>query len=425
MYKLRYDSLFGELMLLLAFVSIFNKPLMGLIRVPLFALIDEILLLISLFLLGVLFLISPRIKKIFLLTIGFLVYSIVISLLFGLNRNVLEITLQSLINVKFLIMFLAYYWIFKDNQDLLSRFFKWTLVISVAGLVLNIVLGTTFNDIFGLPPFIRPTGAIRYGGFVTPNHMAFLLAMFSGFWLKQVSLSRNYLNANDWAIIFAVSVGIIFTDSRSAMLGVAIFLFFFYKDELIKNAGKFIGFIALAGVLIFLIGAFTNLFESTWINIMDSLSQDSYYIRGIMINLSTQLSVIFFPIGSGAATFGSKFSDGSPVYELLGVAHRIFFVEQAGIYDSNVASLLGEYGIIGSVFYVYIFICLKRFLTKDDIKESPRMLNGLFWVFAFYTLTNPTLTNNVYILVSIPVFSFLSSGSSSDLKEGAVKTLET
>ena len=105
MYKLRYDSLFGELMLLLAFVSIFNKPLMGLIRVPLFALIDEILLLISLFLLGVLFLISPRIKKIFLLTIGFLVYSIVISLLFGLNRNVLEITLQSLINVKFLIMF--------------------------------------------------------------------------------------------------------------------------------------------------------------------------------------------------------------------------------------------------------------------------------------------------------------------------------
>ena len=53
------------------------------------------------------------------------------------------------------------------------------------------------------------------------------------------------------------------------------------------------------------------------------------------------------------------------------------------------------------------------------------MLNGLFWVFAFYTLTNPTLTNNVYILVSIPVFSFLSSGSSSDLKEVAVKTLET
>jgi hypothetical protein len=195
------------------------------------------------------------------------------------------------------------------------------------------------------------------------------------------------------------------------MLGVGLFLFFFYKDEMIKRARKFIVFTSLAIIVLILLGVFTNLYESIMINLKDSLRQDSYYIRGIMINLATQIGAIFFPIGSGAATFGSKFSDGSPVYEMLGVAHRVFFVEQAGIYDSNVASILGEYGIIGSAFYLYIFVRLKRFITSEDIKDGSRLLTGLFWVFSFYTLTNPTLTNNIYILVSIPVFAFLGAES--------------
>lgn len=411
MYKIRYHSWLGELMLLLAFISVFSRPLMGLIRLPIFVLIDEVLLLISLLLITILLFVSPKVKTIFILTLSFFGYSILISLFFGLNRDVLEIVLQSLINVKFLILFLAYYWIFNNHLNLLYRFFQGVLLISVIGFVLNILLGTTFNDVFGIPGFFRHTGSIRYGGFVTPNHMAFLLAMYTGFKLKQISQTRNYLNANDWAIIFAIVVGIAFTDSRSAMLGVGLFLFFFYKDEMIKRARKFIAFTFLAIIVLILLGLFTNLYESIWINLKDSLRQDSYYIRGIMINLATQIGAIFFPIGSGAATFGSKFSDGSPVYEMLGVAHRVFFVEQAGIYDSNVASILGEYGIIGSAFYLYIFVRLKRLITSEEIKDGSRLLTGLFWVFSFYTLTNPTLTNNIYILVSIPVFAFLGAGS--------------
>jgi hypothetical protein len=414
MFKLKYEALLGELMLIFAFLSIFNKPIIGLIKIPIFVLLDEVLLVLGLTLLLVFISFSSKVKKVFLLTLGFLLYSILISLWFGLNRSVLEIVLQSLINLKFLILFLAYFWVFKDKLYLLFRFFKVVVIISVLGLILNVILGTAFNELFGLPPFFRHTGFIRYGGFLTPNHMAFLLAMFVGFRLNNLSNKKRKIDYFEWSIIFASCLGIILTDSRSAMFGVAIFLFFYFKDEIFKKARMLLGFGFAAIILIVLFGAFTNLYESILINLRDSLREDSYYIRGIMINLASQISVIFFPLGSGVATFGSKFSDGSPVYEQLGVAHRVFFVEQAGIYDSNVASILGEYGIIGSAFYVYIFIHLKRFLLNFKKLENTRMLNSLFWVFLFYTITNPTLTNNIYILICIPVFAFFSQGSDSE-----------
>ena len=54
---------------------------------------------------------------------------------------------------------------------------------------------------------------------------------------------------------------------------------------------------------------------------------ESGYIRGIMIVHGFQLFYDNFPVGTGAATFGSVLSAGSHVYDTLGLADMSFFPE--------------------------------------------------------------------------------------------------
>ena len=77
------------------------------------------------------------------------------------------------------------------------------------------------------------------------------------------------------------------------------------------------------------------------------------YIRVLMIYYGAQLGLMFFPLGAGAGNFGGVLSADSPVYRLLGVSDMNFFQGLSGIYDSNLAALIGEYG-----YFFAILICV-------------------------------------------------------------------
>ena len=408
MLKLKYNSYLSGLLIFLGYLSIFNKPISGILKTTAIGYIDELMLVIGVILIAAILLLSKRVQTIHLLVFSFFFYSLIISLAFGLNPDKLDIFIQSLVNLKFFLLALTFLLVFRDRVEVLELFFRNVLIIAIIGFVLNVALGSNFNRVFDMPVFSRPTVALRYGGFLNPNHLAFLMALYIGTILSRARVSGSVLSLKQWGLILGSLIVIALTDSRTAIVGVFIFFVAFYWEFIVMNAKIFTSFLLLIGLSVVLLLLFSDILEMTLINLQGSFSLDSYYIRGIMINMAVQISYFYFPIGTGAASFGSLLSDGSKVYEDFGVAERLFFVEKRGIYDSSVASILGEYGIVGILFYGLMFYYLYRYFSFLFPARQQVMVKALFAAFFFYSVTNPTLTNNIYILISIPVFVIFS-----------------
>lgn len=118
--------------------------------------------------------------------------------------------------------------------------------------------------------------------------------------------------------------------------------------------------------------------------------ETSKYIRFIMLYHSFILSIDFFPFGTGAGTYGTVLSNGSWVYSYLGLSHLEFFRDFWGIYDSNIAGLIGEYGLIFSFF---IFVCLYK-LLRNIVKEK-RTTKFMIVVALIVCLFQPFLSYHV------------------------------
>lgn len=404
MLKFKYDTLLGAIFLGLAFISVFNKPLIGIFKIEIFNYLDEIIFVLCLLIIGIVLCFTKKVKSIYLLVFGFFIYSIIISMLFGYNRILGKVILQTLINIKFFIFLLTFIVLFQKKFTKIRTFFNYVLAFALIGFVLNVVLGSTFNHFFNIPIFKRPNLPMRYGGFLNPNHMAFLMVMTLGLILNRAKKSSGLLTNKDWVIILGSILVILLTDSRTAIVGVLIFFVSFYWFYLIRNTKILTTFLTLTIVFTMFLLLYTDMWETLIINIQGSFSLDSYYIRGIIMNMAVQINYLYFPIGTGAATFGSVLSEGSEVYEIFGVAKRSFFIEKRGIYDSSIASIMGEYGVIGIIFYFVIFKKLKLYLLSFTNTNKNYMINALIATFLFFSFTNPTFTNNIYILLSVPVF---------------------
>jgi len=400
--KLIYDRVYKSLLLLIVFISIFNRPLSHLMGINL-SYLDEVLLLFSVGLFSLYILLARKVKMVYLLVVLFFFYSICISVLFGLNQNLIDIIFQTLVTLKFSIITLAFFLLFKNDQLLVRRFY-WTLLgILLLGVLLNIVFATDFNHFIGLKVSSRPfTKIIRYGGWINPNQLAYFMVLSIGLVLNRTYMAQRMLNKRDWTILIGLMFIILLTDSRSAFLGVFLFFLFFYKNLVLRKAKILLTVLSLSFVCIGIIVIYTDFLDTMIRNLNDSFSLESFYIRGIIINMAIQISYGYFPIGTGAATFGSVFSKGSQVYEDFGVADRYFFTEMAGIYDSSLASVLGEYGILGLLLFGLIFYYFKRFLHDNNKTNKPVMTSAFLVVFLFFSFTNPTFTNNIYIFLSLP-----------------------
>lgn len=390
------------LLFIIVFISIFNKSLSHLLGVNL-SYLDEGLLMFSLFIFSIYLLKARKVKAVYLFVVLFFFYSICISALFGLNKSFSDITLQTLVTLKFSIITLAFFLLFKNDQLLIRRIYWVLMTTLLLGVVLNIIYGADFNHFIGSKVSSRPfANIIRYGGWINPNQLAYFMVLSVGLVLNQAYMAQRMLNKRDWTILIGLIFIILLTDSRSAFLGVFLFFLFFYKNIVLRKAKILLTVFALSIIGVGIIVFFTDFLDTMIRNLNGSFSLDSYYIRGIIINMAAQISYGYFPIGTGAATFGSVFSDGSQVYEDFGVADRYFFIEKSGVYDSSLASILGEYGFVGVLLFGLMFYYFKRFLCQNDKTTKPVMTSAFLIVFLFFSFTNPTFTNNIYIFLSLP-----------------------
>jgi hypothetical protein len=320
-----------------------------------------------------------------------------------------DIVVQSVITIKFFIFLITFVVLFKNHIGEIRKFFSLVLLFVALGVLLHILLGTTFNSIYGVPTYARPN--LRYTGFFGhPNHLAYVGVIYTALVLDTFKNRNLNISPIGWLKI-SLGLGIIvLSDSRTALLVTAILFTAFYWDYIYKNVAVFFSFIFIGMLSAFLVLLFTDLSQSIIENIQMSYSLDSHYIRGLMLYMSILLFIQYFPIGSGAGTFGSNFAHDSQVYVDFGVHDRFYFVEEWGIYDSNFASIIGEYGLIGIVLFIFLFKSAYNHLNYTfSGSTSPPMLKAMFWVFVCFCISNPMITNSVYILLSVPVFLLIAN----------------
>ncbi len=395
--------------LILSALSIFNFFFKRITTLSIFDYAEEFLLFFCFIVIFVKIWNYKKLAIIHIAFIFFLVYSIAISILYGLNRSVVDIVIQSIINIKFFIFLISFVILFKNHILEIKNFLFMVFLFVALGLFLHLLLGTTFNSIYNVSTYARPN--LRYTGFFRhPNHLAYVGVLFIALTLDSIKKKDININWLGWLKILAGVGVIILSDSRTALLAISILFTVFYWDYVYKNVTIFFSFLFVGMLSIFFLLLFTDISESIVSNIEMSYSLDTHYIRGLMLYMSFLLIIQYFPIGSGAGTFGSIFAHDSQVYKDFGVDHRYYFVEEWGIYDSNIASILGEYGFIGIILFYFLFRTAFKNLKFNfsGVKKSP-MLKAMFWVFIFFCISNPMITNSVYILLSVPVFLLIAN----------------
>lgn len=399
MQSLRY------LIIFLSILSVYSTFFIKTTDLLLFKYLDEVIFSLIISLLSAYYLSSKKLNIIHIIIVGFLFYSVLVSLIFGFNKQIIEITAQSFISVKFFIFLIGFMLLFKDNMVLLNYYFNIIYFLAFTGFIIHLIMGINFNNITDIPTFARPN--IRYTGFIAhPNHMAFLTVIYVGYILAKLKANKSKINTSNLLKIISCIIIILLTDSRTSILTLIIFFVSFYWDLIFKNL-YILGYVALSLLIsIIFIATFTDLISSILQDIAASMTLESTYIRGNMIYLASVIFFEFFPIGTGAATFGSVLANDK-VYEKYDQADRYYFVNEIGTYDSNIASIVGEYGLLGIVIFFLLFYYSYKYLNKM-FRGKNIMLTSLFIIYIFYSITNPMLTNNVYILVSLPLFIKIS-----------------
>jgi len=373
-------TLTSSLILLILFNSIFTL-------IPFFndlgiQYLDEVLLLYTL----VIILFRKKKNKLETIVLFALLYFILISIIQN-SSSVLNIIFQSVIHLKFILFTIYIDKKFSSNN--LKKLLKFIFLITFIGILINLVLQDTFNQLFDAIVHYR-SGFSRIVGFqLSPNNLGFTIIMFFIFIIHKVRYVRLLL-------IYTIStIGLLFlTGSRTSILSVLIIFGLWFT---LQGRVEKLKYIALIVIITPILGYFLvdlELYNITLANLEHANDADeSGNIRLIMMYYAIKILFMYFPFGSGSATFGTVTSSGSYVYDVFGLSSMRFFKETSGIYDSNWASVIGEFGFVGLVIFCVIFYRLYKYtnMNRKNLYKLPVL--SVVLVFLISGITMPVMMN--------------------------------
>lgn len=320
------------------------------------------------------------------------VYMTLVSFI-GINFDLRNVILQNIIHLKFFVFIFAFRWIFKYYPKILKQLFLSIFSITLLGVFLNLIFQDQFNNWLDFEIIYR-NGLLRLVGFSShPNNIGATLGIFYIYYLFRERKRITFLKFSLETLVFIVLV--ILIGSRTPLLVVPIAFWYF----LVQNFGKKLR-VMLVSVSLMVLSILiltlkeTEIYDKTATNISQTVSaEDSHYTRGLLLYYSVVISATNFPIGSGSASFGTKFSEGSKVYQKYGLTSR-YFTEMQGVYDSNVASILGEFGIMGFIIFGFLLVLTIRKLKKsaDHVYDIHYFMSMIISMLVF-SFTMPVFMN--------------------------------
>jgi hypothetical protein len=384
-------------------VLFFQVPLIQLHIIPNF--LDELILLFILFVSLLKSRTNLIIKHLMFIYAGAFVFYFILSIGSIPYRGLFQVLLQIFIHLKF-ILFISFVWMtLKPKYALIILYIL--SFITLFFLLFNLATGSYFNEIFDVVTqnrggWVRPIGIQANTG-----SLGTVLALFCCLWVCGLeSLQKNVRII----ILLVFSVFIILSTVRVAFLVIPLIILWWLKDSL-KSFFVILFFILLMFFSLKSNKLVDELVDITVQNIEWTIDNpvESSYIRGIMIFFSVELANEHFPIGTGAATYGTVTSTDSYVYAEIGLQNSRFFIDKEGIYDSNLASLLGEFGYLGVLIYFYIFYRIINLPVKLGLYEQRNEFKFVFFSFiAISSLVSPVFMNTfpAFMLALVLVASY-------------------
>jgi hypothetical protein len=327
-----------------------------------------------------------------LILIAAVAYLVLISLV-GLQPERWRQLGQVLIHVKFfcLYVFIRNLSTGKFRRVWIDRIFVAIIAISILGFSINLVMQDAFLAMFNVKFAEASRGGLaRIVGFqLKPNDIAFLFALFYAY---IVANRIGRWGLHKIALISLTVATLIFLNgSRTALAIFPLIAYLICKERKMTKIPMI-----LFGIAVLIILASSSALDYALTETAKNIGEfsrisQSQYIRAIMIYFGAVLMCQNFPIGTGAATFGSVLSDNSPVYAQLHLLHLPFFQKMEGIYDSNLATIMGEFGFLGLlIFYGFLFVIyqdLKKLGNKSPLQN--RYWKIIIVFAAFISITNP------------------------------------
>lgn len=348
---------------------------------PMFVYYDKVILFITVPIILLIAIYSSKVNK---AVICFFILSLLLVIL-SFNaffyRDYTLILAQVVFHLKFFIFSLVVIYSGITQKKLVY----FLAVIVISGVFLNFIFSGNFNSLVGVESKFR-NGIIRpVGWFGDTAVLGFATSICYIYFCdryKELSAQKVIFDMSFIAFCLLVSV-------RTPILAVFIMNVRYIKTT--KGAMSFIYLTPILVALLFISDSLYYYVQITIDNIKWMFDSDSGYIRGIMIYYSVINAIDYFPFGSGASTFGTVFSDDSYIYTKFGLENSMFILEKKGIYDSNLASILGEFGVLGLVLYFWLF---DRFCyTASSFYRRNRY--SIFSYVVIYSITNPIFMSSI------------------------------
>lgn len=197
------------------------------------------------------------------------------------------------------------------------------------------------------------------------THNTFLIAAVV---VMMSVLSANGINKNKKYIVFGIIILLLTLRSKAMPIAFIMILVLIIRKKEVFNIGRF------KLLIISILGTFLALYVSAdriddYFEYADTSARGAFYINGILIANK------YFPLGSGFCTFASTLSGEyySPLYFEYGMQNiwgiSVDDTSYAG--DTFWPNIYAQYGYIGLIFYIIMFINLiksanNRFIFFSD-----------------------------------------------------------
>lgn len=266
------------------------------------------------------------------------------------------------------------------------------LVLELLNLTTNIELADKLYARFGI------------GAFSLFSHPAFTSSIFAG--LTSILLVEPKKN-KVW-----IFFGLILTAATLRAKSIAFVCLIIYSLIFLRNNKNVLLKVLILGMLVVIVG---------WSQIQ-SYFLDPTASRARVLNTSIEIANDYFPTGSGFATFGTMISGQyySKAYDEYGLNDRWGFREDAYSFvaDGGWATIIGEFGYIGTILFIVILICLILSIKERTYETKVQVLPYISLIgYLLISSTNEAAFNSNYALLYAIILAVIVKKQQSDSKE--------